>query len=63
MTGNEDVDPRKLERPKIPAGRPGDANEIANAVAYLASKDASYITGTSLVIDGGLTLMAAARND
>jgi NAD(P)-dependent dehydrogenase (short-subunit alcohol dehydrogenase family) len=63
MTGNEDVDPRTVRRPGIPVGRPGDANEIAAAVAYLASEDAAYVTGTSLVVDGGLMLMAAARNE
>ena len=62
MTGNEDVDPRTVRRPGIPVGRPGDANEIAAAIAYLASDEASYVTGTSLVVDGGLLLMAAARN-
>lgn len=62
MTGNEDVDPRTVRRPGIPVGRPGDANEIGAAVAYLASEEAAYVTGTSLVVDGGLLLMAAARN-
>jgi NAD(P)-dependent dehydrogenase (short-subunit alcohol dehydrogenase family) len=62
MTGNEDVDPRTVRRPGIPVGRPGDANEIAAAIAYLASEEASYVTGTSLIVDGGLLLMAAARN-
>ena len=63
MTGQEDVDPRTQERPGIPAGRPGDANEVASLIAYLASEGAQYITGASLVIDGGLLLMAAERND
>jgi NAD(P)-dependent dehydrogenase (short-subunit alcohol dehydrogenase family) len=63
MTGNEDVDPRTVRRPGIPVGRPGDANEIAGAIAYLASEEAAYVTGTSLVVDGGLLLMAAARNE
>jgi NAD(P)-dependent dehydrogenase (short-subunit alcohol dehydrogenase family) len=61
MTGADDVDPRTLERPGIPLGRPGDANEVASLVVYLASPTAEYITGTSLVIDGGLLLMAAVR--
>jgi NAD(P)-dependent dehydrogenase (short-subunit alcohol dehydrogenase family) len=59
MTGNEDVDPRALERPGIPAGRPGDANEVAALIAYLCTDAAGYITGASYVIDGGLLLTAA----
>jgi NAD(P)-dependent dehydrogenase (short-subunit alcohol dehydrogenase family) len=62
MTGDEDVDPRALDRPDIPAGRPGDANEIAAAIAFLASEEAAYATGASFVVDGGLLLMAAVPN-
>jgi hypothetical protein len=62
MTGNEDVDPKTVERPGIPAGRPGHAYEIAAAIAFLASPEASYVTGESLVVDGGLMLMAAMAN-
>jgi NAD(P)-dependent dehydrogenase (short-subunit alcohol dehydrogenase family) len=40
----------------IPAGRVGQADEVAKAVAFLCSDDARYITGASLTIDGGLTL-------
>jgi NAD(P)-dependent dehydrogenase (short-subunit alcohol dehydrogenase family) len=61
MTGNEDVDPRTVERPAIPARRPGDANEIAALVAFLCAGEAGYLTGESIVIDGGLTLMAAVQ--
>jgi NAD(P)-dependent dehydrogenase (short-subunit alcohol dehydrogenase family) len=62
MTGAEDEDPAAIERPGIPAGRPGHAHEIASAIAYLASPEATYVTGASWVIDGGLMLMAAQAN-
>ncbi len=39
---------------QIPLGRMGDANDIANAVAFLASEEASYITGTILHVNGGM---------
>ncbi|MBU6535924.1 SDR family NAD(P)-dependent oxidoreductase [Streptomyces mayonensis] len=38
-----------------PLGRVGEPDDIAAAVAFLASRDASWITGTTLVVDGGLT--------
>jgi NAD(P)-dependent dehydrogenase (short-subunit alcohol dehydrogenase family) len=62
MTDNEDVDPHRVERPGIPMGRPGDAREIAAVISFLASPAASYVTGTSIVADGGLLLMAAIAN-
>jgi NAD(P)-dependent dehydrogenase (short-subunit alcohol dehydrogenase family) len=40
---------------RVPAGRVGDPAELAAAVVFLASPAASYITGTTLVVDGGLT--------
>ena len=39
----------------VPMGRMGDAWDIANAVVFLASDEARYITATQLVVDGGLT--------
>jgi NAD(P)-dependent dehydrogenase (short-subunit alcohol dehydrogenase family) len=62
MTGQHEQDPRESDRPGIPAGRPGHAREIAAAIGFLASPEASYVTGESFVVDGGLTLMAAVRN-
>jgi len=40
---------------QIPLGRVGKEAEIACAVAFLASDDASYITGIELFVDGGMT--------
>src|SRR3954466_2470871 len=62
MTGAADEDPHDIDRPMVPAGRPGHAREIASAIAYLASPEASYVTGESHVVDGGLLLMAAVAN-
>jgi len=41
---------------KIPIGRFGEPGDVADAVAFLASADAGYITGQTLILDGGLTL-------
>jgi NAD(P)-dependent dehydrogenase (short-subunit alcohol dehydrogenase family) len=43
----------------VPAGRIGYAREVAAAVAFLLSDDASYITGTQLIVDGGLAVSHA----
>ena len=39
----------------IPIGREGEPIKVANAVLFLASNEAGYITGTELIVDGGLT--------
>ncbi len=57
MTGQEDQDPHQEERLGIPLGRPGDAREIAAVIAFLASPQASYVTGASWVVDGGMLQM------
>jgi NAD(P)-dependent dehydrogenase (short-subunit alcohol dehydrogenase family) len=48
-------DPGRVERitPLIPLQRVGRANEIANAVLFLLSEEASYITGANLKVSGG----------
>lgn len=43
-------------RRRLPAGRFGEPDDIANAVLYLASAESSYMTGQTLVIDGGKTI-------
>jgi NAD(P)-dependent dehydrogenase (short-subunit alcohol dehydrogenase family) len=57
MTGQEDEDPHAKHRPGVPLGRPGDAREIAAVVAFLASPAASYVTGASWPVDGGMLQM------
>lgn len=42
---------------QVPMGRMGDAGEVASAVAYLASADAGYITGTTLHVNGGMAML------
>lgn len=39
----------------IPMGTPGHPDDVAAAIAYLLSDDASYVTGTEIIVDGGLT--------
>ena len=54
----ETIDPEKLQAmvKNIPAGRVGDAQDIASIVSFLASDESSYITGQVLHVNGGLTL-------
>jgi NAD(P)-dependent dehydrogenase (short-subunit alcohol dehydrogenase family) len=57
MTGNEDRDPRTIDRPGVPVGRPGDAREVAAVIAFLASPGAAYVNGAAWVVDGGMLQM------
>jgi NADP-dependent 3-hydroxy acid dehydrogenase YdfG len=57
MTGQEDQDPHARHRPGVPLGWPSDAREIAAVIAFLASAQASYVTGASWPVDGGMLQM------
>jgi glucose 1-dehydrogenase len=46
------------EEKKIPMHRIGNPSEIAKVAVFLASTDASYITGATFYVDGGLTLVS-----
>ena len=48
-------------RSEIPLGRPGRPEEVAALVAWLCTDEASYITGTSILIDGGLAEQVVDR--
>jgi 3alpha(or 20beta)-hydroxysteroid dehydrogenase len=49
----EDLEQREA---KIPMGRMGTVNDVANAVLFLLSDESDYITGAEISIDGGLSL-------
>jgi glucose 1-dehydrogenase len=52
----EDDAARGAVEAQIPMGRIGTADEVARAAAWLASDQASYVTGATLMVDGGMTL-------
>jgi NAD(P)-dependent dehydrogenase (short-subunit alcohol dehydrogenase family) len=61
MTGQDESEAYQRERPGNPTGRPGHVAEVASVIGFLASPRSAYVTGTSITVDGGLTLMAAVR--
>jgi NAD(P)-dependent dehydrogenase (short-subunit alcohol dehydrogenase family) len=55
---NEEADALSDE---VPLGRPGEPEEVAGLVSYLASEDARYVTGASFLIDGGMAQQVVYR--
>ncbi len=58
---NAPIDPEERAKIATPLGRVGHASEIARGVLYLASDASAYVTGTELVIDGGMNAGSAVR--
>jgi NAD(P)-dependent dehydrogenase (short-subunit alcohol dehydrogenase family) len=58
MTGRDGIDPTTVRLPQIPLGRPGGPEEVAATIVHLVSREAGYVTGASLRVDGGLSLAA-----
>jgi NAD(P)-dependent dehydrogenase (short-subunit alcohol dehydrogenase family) len=56
-----ELDGSLIERPVVPLRRAASAREVAGAIAFLVSGDASYVTGASLLVDGGLLLASGPQ--
>lgn len=58
MTDALDDMQKEVINARIPAGRMGEGDEIGAAVAYLASDEASYVTGQTLHVNGGMAMLS-----
>jgi len=56
MKAHRSVEFIRMMEEAVPLGRLGTPRDIANAMVFLASDEASYITGTTIIVDGGQTL-------
>lgn len=57
MTDKLTDDQKSAILTQVPAGRMGNPDEIAAAVAYLSSPEAAYVTGTTLHVNGGMAML------
>lgn len=58
---NAGLDPCRIAEATVPIGKAGEAEDIANGILFLASDASSHMTGSELVIDGGITAGRIAR--
>jgi NAD(P)-dependent dehydrogenase (short-subunit alcohol dehydrogenase family) len=63
MTGMDEAEAYHQKRPGNPLARPGHVAEVASVIGFLASPRSAYVTGSTLTVDGGLSLMAAHGHD
>lgn len=54
-TGSTDMSDARVPRERVPLGRVGKPEDIANCILYLASDDANYVTGAEFTVDAGMT--------
>jgi len=56
LTGTLPEDVKDRIKAQVPMGRFGEAEEVAEVVAFLAGEDAGYVTGQTIAVDGGMTM-------
>jgi cyclopentanol dehydrogenase len=54
-TGTTDIGDARVPTSRVPLGRVGEPQDIANCILYLSSDEANYVTGAEFVIDAGMT--------
>jgi 3-oxoacyl-[acyl-carrier protein] reductase len=56
LTGSLPEEVKDRIRSQVPMGRFGEAEEVAEVVAFLAGEGAGYVTGQTIAVDGGMTM-------